>query len=109
MSVNETKTNIVHFRKQRQPLTNFVLHIGDILLDKVDRYIYLASFWSDAAGRALGALIGKTRHLSDLEFKTFEKLFDTGVILILGYSSEICGLKLVNQLKIFKKELYDFI
>ena len=92
------------------------------LTKSIDIYIYLgivlnkhldfsvtASFWSDAAGRALGALIGKTRHLSDLEFKTFEKLFDTGVIPILGYSSEICGLKLVNLLKIFKKELYDFI
>ena len=39
MGVNETKTNIVHFRKQRLPLTNFVFHIGDILLVKVDRYI----------------------------------------------------------------------
>ncbi len=45
------------------------------------------------ASRGLGAVIGKTKPLSDLGFKTFEKLFTTGVVPIMHYGSEVWGFK----------------
>ncbi len=48
---------------------------------------------SRAAGRALCAVIAKATRLSDLGFKSFEKLFCSGVVPILGYCSESLGFK----------------
>ncbi len=38
-------------------------------------------------------MIGKTKHLG---FKTFEKLFTTGVVPIMHYGSEVWGFKIVH-------------
>ncbi len=86
--------------------TNFCLKLGENYLNKVEKYKCLgvilneyleydttATILSEAAGRALGAVKAKTRHLSDLGFKRFEKLFCSGVVPILGYCSEIWGFK----------------
>ncbi len=64
-----------------------------IILNEYLEYDTTATILSEAAMRALGAVIAKTRHLSDLGFKTFEKLFYSGVVPILGYCSEIWGFK----------------
>ncbi len=53
-----------------------------------------ANLLANAAGRALGAVIGKTRCLKELGFKTYNKLFETGVLPILEYGSEIWGYRL---------------
>ncbi len=45
---------------------------------------------ADAAGRGLGPVIGKTMHLIDLGFKTFEKLFTRAVVQIM-HGSEVWG------------------
>ncbi len=70
-------------------------------MNKVERYTYLGVILneyleydttviilSEAAARAIGAVIAKTRHLSDLGFKTFKRLSCTGIVLNLGYCSE---------------------
>ncbi len=72
MKVNESKTNIVHFRNKVTHCTNVSFKLGDNVLNKVEKYIYLwviqneylendttATIISEAAGRALGAVIGK--------------------------------------------------
>ncbi len=95
MMVNESKTNIVHFRNKGTHCNNVCFKLGENVLNKVEKYKYLgvilneylecdttATILSEAAGRALGAVITKTRHLSDLGFKTFEKLFCSGVFRI---------------------------
>ncbi len=92
MSINKTKTNVVHFRNKHQLRTQYVFKIGNNSLNVVDRYKYLriilnefvefeviVSTFADAASGGLGAVIGKTKHPSNLDFKTFEKLFSTGV------------------------------
>ncbi len=100
MKVNQSKTNIVHFRNKGTHCTNVCFTLGENVLNKVKKikYLavmlndYLATILSEAARRALGAVIAKTRHLSDLGF-TFEKLFCSGVVPILGNCSEIWGFK----------------
>ena len=46
---------------------------------------------SDAAGRSLGAVISKFKSLSDAGFYTYTKLFDSCVVPIIDYFSEIWG------------------
>ena len=75
---------------------------GETSLDIVSQYKYLglvlnefldleitANILSDSAGRALGAIIAKTKNLKDLGFKTYQKLFNTGVLPVLNYGAEI--------------------
>ena len=38
---------------------------------------------AEAVGRTLGSVIGKSRHLSDLGFCTYQKIFYTGVMPVL--------------------------
>ncbi len=72
--------------------------LGENVLNKVEKYKYLwvilneyleydttSTILYEAAGRALGVVIANTRHFSDLGFKTFEKLFCSEVMPILGY------------------------
>ena len=92
MNVNEKKTKIVHFRKKNCVRTNFVFKYGLDYIEIVSQYKYLGitlheyldfkftmDELSDAAGRALGAVIAKTKHLKDIGYNTYTKLFDTGV------------------------------
>ena len=55
---------------------------------------------SEAAGRTLDALIAKT--IRDLRYQTFPKLFETGVVPVLNYSSEIWGFD--KQMMLVKAE-----
>ncbi len=41
MSINETKTNVVHFRNKHQLKTQYVFKVGNNSLNVVDRYKYL--------------------------------------------------------------------
>ncbi len=81
MKVNEPKTNIVHFRNKDTHCTNVCFTLGENVLNKVEKYKYLgvilneyieydttATILSETVGRALGAVIVKTRHFSDLGF-----------------------------------------
>ena len=104
MSLDCDKTKIVHFRNKRQCRTLFIFMYGETNLDIVSQYKYLglvlnkfldlgitANILSDSAGRALGAIIAKTKNLKDLGFKTYQKLFNTGVLPVLNYGAEIWG------------------
>lgn len=106
MKVNQAKTNIIDFRPKRSQRSDFKFHIGGVELNTVEQYKYLgvvfneyldfnvtAEILSDAGGRALGAIIGKTKHIKDLGYNTFNRLFQAGVKPILEYGSEIWGYK----------------
>ncbi len=64
-----------------------------VILNENLEYDTTATILSEATGRALGAVMAKTRHLLELGFETFEKLFCSRVVPILGYFSEIWGFK----------------
>ena len=104
MVVNETKTQIVHFRGPNIDRTNFVFQYNDKILDVVPRYKYLgvvldeflnfdvtAGTLSDAAGRALGAVISRIHKYRDFRFGTFTTLFNSCVTPITDYCSGIWG------------------
>ena len=76
MSLNCDRTKIVHFRNKRQCRTSFIFMYGETNLDIVSQYKYLglelnefldlgitANIFSDSAGRALDAIIAKTKIL----------------------------------------------
>lgn len=78
--------------------------IGDEDLVVTSRYKYLgvtftehldfeetAEVLSDASKRALGAIIAKYKVLENMGFKTFTTLYNTGVLSILNYCSEVWG------------------
>ena len=46
---------------------------------------------AESASRALGGIISKFKMLKDCGYKTYTKLFDSGVLPILNYGAEIWG------------------
>ena len=106
LKLNIEKSNIIHFRPRRKVRTDFEFHFGIRPLHIVDSYKYLgilldehltyencAKVLSDSAGRALGGIINKFKTLRDVGFKTFDKMYHTGVISVNNYASEIWGFK----------------
>jgi len=116
LTVNTDKTKIMHIRKTRAPRTNLNFSLAGATLEKVKEYKYLGlvfnehfdwnktvSFLSSSAGRALGAVIAKFRHLKDVGYNTFAKLYNACVQPILEYGSEIWGgkeFKTCNQIQL---------
>ncbi len=48
-----------------------------------------AQILSESAGKALGGIITKFRSLKDYGYKTYTKLFESGVLSSLNYGPEI--------------------
>ena len=74
LSINITKSNIVHFSGSRKKRSNFNFHYGDTSLEYKDEYKYLGIYLdehlnftscintlADSGSRALGALISKLK------------------------------------------------
>ena len=104
MSVNVSKTKIIHFRTANKPRSNFVFKLNEHVLEYVERYKYLgvvlnenllynitASVLADSGKRALAAICTKFNKLKGLGFKTYSRLYHTGVAPILDYASGIWG------------------
>ena len=104
LKVNQSKTNVVHFRTSRTRQTDQVFNFGHFELETVSRYKYLgvildenlsynicASALADSAGRALGAIIGKFKTLKNVGYETFTKLYEAGVKPIMEYCCGVWG------------------
>lgn len=104
MKVNSQKTKVVHFRKKRKRLTDFIFHYNTDVIEKVPHYRYLGLFLdehldfrygidmlNDSGSRALGAIISKFKSLKDAGYNTYAKLFTSCVEPILDYCSGIWG------------------
>ena len=104
MTVNCSKSNIVHYRKKSQPQTTFTFTLGRRPLDTVTQYKYLgvtldqhmdfsvtSSLLAGAGGRALGAIIQKAKCINGLGYTTYTTMFNSGVAPILDYCSGIWG------------------
>ena len=94
----------MHFRKGRTAQTEHTFTIGENILLNVETYKYLGVTFhykgdfninsiilSKGAGRALGMIISRIHHLKDIGLKTFEKLYESGVVPILDYCSGVWG------------------
>jgi len=104
--VNKEKTKIVHFRNPRQARTEVTFKYGECVLEIVDKYKYLGTLLNEhlnfnitadvlasAGGRALGAVISKFSKFRNVGFTTFSKLFESSVLPIMEYASEVWGYK----------------
>ena len=111
VKVNETKTQVVHFRNKRSDITNYSFmyngkeleiknnyrYLGVILDDHLD-LSHCTQTLADAAGRALGAIISKFKSLRNVGYKTFTNLFSSGVQPILEYSAGVWGFQKANDI-----------
>ena len=106
MSVNEDKSQIVHFRPQRFAQTRFKFMLGTSNLKIVQTYKYLgvhlnehldfsviADRLASGASRALGLLRFKLRSLKECRYSTFTKLYTSCVVPILDYGAAVWGYK----------------
>ena len=109
LDVNLSKTNVIHFRGHDKLRTSTIFNFGDHPISIVNEYKYLGLFLNEnmefnrtaqhlavAGARALGAIRNKIYSLKDVGFKTFSKLFYSGVVPILDYCSSVWGFKKIK-------------
>ena len=102
--MNRSKSQIVHFRKYRCTQTSYKFMYQGTKLEIVSNYKYLGVIFNEhlnydicsktlaeSGGRALGAIWCKFKLMKDVGFKTYSKLYETGVIPVLNYGSSIWG------------------
>ena len=98
--INTDKTKVMHFRRRRIKQSSFPFRVGNTELETVDKYKYLGTTigcfpddsviteeLSKSGSRALGQIISKTKSNLDVGYKTFTRLFHSGVAPILDYGS----------------------
>ena len=104
MTINMTKSKVTHFRPKNINMCVTQLYIGDKKLDYTENYKYLSVHFneflefsnhckiqSEAATRALGALIGKFKYSDYSSYESFKKCFETNINPITDYGSEVWG------------------
>ena len=104
MTINCKKSNVVHFRPSSVRQTPVVFKCGNEIVSLTDKYIYLglhlsehldfnlmARFVAQSAGRALGLLIVKYKHIGGLPYSAYTKLFDSMVWPVISYGAAIWG------------------
>ena len=104
MSVNGSKSNIVHFRPASCCRSEHVFKSGSSVLKTVDRYKYLgvilheyldfnitAKSVAQSANRALGLLIARCKLIGGVPYNVFSRLYDSVVWPVIGYSAPIWG------------------
>ena len=110
MSINQTKTKVVHFRKSNKTRTDYTFTCGTQDISITDQYKYLgcvlqenldytftSKILSDAASRALGSLINKLKQNNGLYYKTYTTLYDKCICTISDYCSGVWGFKDYNH------------
>ena len=96
MSVNISKTKVVHFRKKNKAITDFEFKLGDSILEICHKYKYLgvilnefldftetANVLSESAGRAFSMLVSN--------------LYKRKLVPIMDYRSSVWGFKLYSK------------
>ena len=104
MTINMSKSKIIHFRKKGKECDQTTFKIGDKTVDYVQDNKYLGVFFdehldfskhekimAESGSRALGALIAKYKNLQNMGFDTYKKCYDTSIYPILEYGSEVWG------------------
>ncbi len=108
--VNKEKTKAVHFRPKRVERTNDPVVLGNSHIDFVSEYKYLgivlneflqyentAEVLAKSATRALGSVMNKFKSLKNMGFETYCKLYESCVLPVLEYGSEIWGYKIFDS------------
>ena len=106
MVVNNSKSNIVHFRPCSVALSNCIFKCGQSALQYASKYMYLgilltehldynltAKCVAQSAGRALGLLIAKFKNSGGLPYDVYTKLYESCVVPVISYGAAIWGTK----------------
>ena len=106
MTVNLSKSKVVHFRPKCINKSRYVFKCGDDVMEIAENYVYLglflnefldysftASYIAKAAGRALGLLIAKVKAAGGLPFSVFTKLYDNTVFPVISYAASVWSVK----------------
>ena len=106
ININETKSNIIHFRKSNRSRTQALFKFDNKILQVVDEYRYLGFYLNEymnmeksvihlatAGTRALGAIRNKLYNIKNIRYKSYSKLYQTGIAPIIDYCSAVWGYK----------------
>lgn len=106
VNVNKEKSKIVHFRPKNSNRSRFKFVVGPLSIDYAENYKYLgvtfseyndfdlnATVLAESASRALGVFISRYKSNSNMGYGPYTKLFDSCIVPILAYGSEIWGYK----------------
>lgn len=106
ISINNEKTQIVHFRKKGKPKSPYLFSFDYVHLKYTSSYKYLGfvfdeslkflegtNLLAESAGRALGSLLSKLKVCPDLGFSIFSRLYSSLVESVLFYAAGIWGFK----------------
>ena len=104
LEINDTKTQIIHFRNSSKPRTSFQFYCGDQLLKTVPQYKYLGLVFNEfhdlsqiaksvaaSASRALGLIISKFYANGGMPYKVFTKVYESLGAPVIDYGSSIWG------------------
>ena len=102
LSINNSKSGVVHFRRPRSKQTEVKFALAGNVVEVMAQYKYLGvimdehltykpatKILANAGGRALGGIISKFKSLKDIGYDTYTKLFDNCVIPILEYGAGV--------------------
>ena len=106
ISVNASKSNVIHFRPKSVPQIDVQFNCGSHNLDISDRYTYLglalnefldynvtAKAVAQSASRALGLLIAKFKSMGGMPYDVYTKLYESMVWPVVSYGASIWGIK----------------
>ncbi len=110
LSVNQGKTEVIHFRKQgvSRSTFNFNVEVKPLCYTNIYKYLGFTldehlqfregiNTLADTAGRALGSIISKMKNCKDLSYTTFSMLYDAWVSPILLYAAGVWGGKELSR------------
>lgn len=111
LNINNSKTEIVHYRHKSKARSNFNFTYETSTLEYADKYKYLGVWLhehldmsvtveevSKSATRALGKVISVFKASGGSSHEVFTKLFDTAVLPVILYSAGIWGLRDFSKL-----------
>ena len=102
LNINVEKSKVMHFRPDKKKQSNVNFSFGDMPLQYCESYKYLRIYLdphlkfncciktlADSGGRALGSLLSKFKHLKDVRYKAYTKMYTSQISTILEYCSSI--------------------
>ena len=121
MTINENKSNVVHFRTPSMERTSHSFTCGKRKLVVTDRYKYLglisteylsyeemAKYVAKSAGRALGIVIAKYKSFGGLPFSSHSILYDSIVWSTISYGAAVWGTKQFSCIKAAQSRVARF-
>ena len=123
LDINVLKSNIIHFRPKKVPISQFVFKCGTQVIKTIDRYTYLGvildehmsfSFCIDSrytsGSKSLSSIIGKYNVYGNFTYDMYSQLYDACVIPTMLYGAEVFGyIHPSNFEKIQKRALRFFM